>query len=153
MKNITTFREDLGLVGPEEAKWWKRVVDLASTKPGNPREELRELGIEANESTLTMLESYRGYWPGFSIEIKERDGIVTLHSVACHDLEVLVCILQAFATQFCPGLIFGLIWSDGAPGSVPSGGILIVTKDAYICESTIARREELISLARKMKGY
>lgn len=153
MKNLMTFREDLWLVGPEEAKWWERVVDLASTKPGNPREELRELGIEANESTLTMLESYRGYWPGFSIEIKERDGIVTLHSNTCHDFETLVCILQAFATQFCPSLIFGVTWSDNTPGDTPSGGILIVTKDEYICESSAARREELINLARKMKGY
>ena len=43
MKNVTAFQEDLGLVDPEEAKWWKRVVDLASAEPGNPREELREL--------------------------------------------------------------------------------------------------------------
>ena len=148
MKNVTTFQEDLWLIGPEEAKWWKRVVDLASAKPGNPREELHELGIEANESTLTMLKSYRGYWPGFSIEINECAGIVTLHSNTCHDFEVLVCILQAFATQFCPGLIFSTIWSDST-----SGGILIVTKDTYICESTFARREELVQLARKMKGY
>lgn len=153
MKNITTFRENLGLFDPEEAKWWKRVVDLASATPGNPREELHELGIEANESTLTMLESYRGYWPGFSIEIKERDGIVTLHSNTCHDFETLVCILQAFATQFCHGLIFSMIWSDSVSGSAPSGGVLIVTKDTYICESSAARREELVQLARKMKGY
>lgn len=153
MKNVTTFREDLWLIGPEEAKWWERVVSLASTEPRNPREELRELGIEANESTLTMLESYRGYWPGFSIEIKERDGIVTLRSNTCHDFEVLVCILQAFTAQFCPGLIFSMIWSDSVSGSAPSGGVLIVTKDTYICESTIARRAELVQLARKMKGY
>ncbi len=148
MRHVTTFRENLKLINQKETKWWKRVVDLASAEPGNPRKELRELGIEENESTLTMLESYRGYWPGFSIEINECAGIVTLHSNTCHDFEVLVCILQAFATQFCPELVFSMIWSDST-----SGGILIVTKDTYICESAIARRAELVQLAHKMKGY
>lgn len=148
-----TFCETIFLAGQEEAKWWRRVNKLASKKLNDPRKALRALGIEANESTLTMLERSQSDWPGFTIQVEADARNVTLYSSTCHDFEVLVCVLQAFAAQFCPGLIFGVTWSDNTPGDTPSGGILIVTKDEYICESSAARREELINLARKMKGY